>query len=67
MKKVTLTRSLIARKPHQKATAASLGLHRVGDSIIHEDVMVGAPDMTITGTTRTGENVKIFENGEWAF
>lgn len=37
MKKVTLTRSLIARKPHQKATAASLGLHRVGDSIIHEE------------------------------
>ena len=39
----------------------------VNDSAIHEDVMVGAPDMTITGTTRTGENVKIFENGEWAF
>lgn len=39
----------------------------VNDSIIHEDVMVGAPDMTITGTTRSGETVKIFENGEWAF
>ena len=37
MKKVTLVRSLIARKPHQKATAASLGLHRVGDSVIPEE------------------------------
>ena len=39
----------------------------VNDSIIHEDIMVGAPDMTITGTTKSGETVKIFENGEWAF
>ena len=48
-------------------TKQELLAHGVNDSIIHEDVMVGAPDMTITGTTRTGENVKIFENGEWAF
>lgn len=34
--KVTLTKSLIAAKPNQKATAASLGLSRIGDSIIHE-------------------------------
>ena len=39
----------------------------VNDSLIHEDIMVGAPDMTITGVTKTGETVKIFENGEWAF
>ena len=48
-------------------TKQELLAHGENDSIIHEDVMVGAPDMTITGTTRTGENVKIFENGEWAF
>ena len=48
-------------------TKQELLAHGVNDSIIHEDVMVGAPDMTITGTTRTGETVKIFENGEWAF
>ncbi len=35
MKKVTLVKSLIACKPHQKATAESLGLRRVGDSNIH--------------------------------
>lgn len=34
--KVTLTKSLIAGKPNQKATAASLGLRKIGDSIVHE-------------------------------
>lgn len=38
----------------------------VNDSAIHEDVMVGTEDMTITGLTKTGETVTIFENGEWA-
>ena len=37
MKKVTLIKSIIGCKPNQKATAKSLGLNRVGDSIIHED------------------------------
>ena len=39
----------------------------VNESLVHEDVMVGAPDMTITGITKNGETVRIFENGEWAF
>ena len=34
--KVTLTKSLIAAKPNQKATAESLGLRKIGDSIIHD-------------------------------
>ena len=34
--KVTLTKSLIAAKPNQKATAASLGLKKIGDSIVHD-------------------------------
>ena len=34
--KVTLTKSLIAAKHNQKATAASLGLVKIGDSIVHE-------------------------------
>ena len=34
--KVTLTKSLIAGKPNQKATAESLGLRKIGDSIDHE-------------------------------
>ena len=34
--KVTLTKSLIAAKPNQKSTAESLGLRKIGDSIIHD-------------------------------
>ena len=37
MKKVTLTKSLIGSKPNQKATAESLGLRKIGDSIVHKD------------------------------
>ena len=37
MKKVTLVKSLICAKPNQKATAKSLGLVKIGDSITHED------------------------------
>ena len=37
MKKVTLVKSLIGCKPNQKATAKSLGLNKVGDSIVHND------------------------------
>ena len=37
MKKVTLTKSLIAAKPNQKATAKSLGLTKIGKSIVHAD------------------------------
>ena len=36
-KKVTLTKSLIGAKPNQKATAKSLGLSKIGDSIVHAD------------------------------
>lgn len=39
----------------------------LNNSAIHEDVMVGSQDMTITGTTRNGETVLLFEHGEWAF
>ena len=37
MKKVTLIKSLICCKPNQKATAASLGLRKIGDSIVLKD------------------------------
>ena len=36
MVKVTLVKSLIGAKPNQKATAASLGLKKIGDSVTHE-------------------------------
>ena len=37
MKKVTLVKSTIGAKPNQKATAKSLGLVKIGDSIVHND------------------------------
>ncbi|HHT53612.1 MAG TPA: 50S ribosomal protein L30 [Clostridiales bacterium] len=37
MVKITLVRSLIGSKPAQTATAESLGLRKIGDSIVLED------------------------------
>lgn len=37
MKKVTLIKSLICCKPKQRATADSLGLRKIGDSVIHAE------------------------------
>ena len=39
----------------------------LNNSAIHEDVMIGAPDTRVVGITKRGEEVAIFENGEWAF
>ena len=38
----------------------------VNDSMIHEDFMIGAPDLSITGITEDGQTVEIFKNGDWA-
>lgn len=38
----------------------------VNDSMIHEDFMIGAPDMHIWGLTESGERVEIFRDGGWA-
>jgi aminopeptidase len=38
----------------------------INDSIIHVDFMIGCPELSITGYTRDGKAVKIFENGSWA-
>ena len=35
--KVTLKKSLITATPNQKATAASLGLRKIDDCILHDD------------------------------
>ena len=38
----------------------------VNNSMIHEDFMVGTPDLSITGITKDGKEVQIFKNGDWA-
>ena len=44
--KVVLAKSLIGAKPNQKATAKSLGLNRIGDSVVH------ANDAVLAGKVR---------------
>lgn len=38
----------------------------VNNSMIHVDFMIGSKDMSITGITKDGKRVPIFENGNWA-
>ena len=38
----------------------------MNDSMIHEDFMIGAPDLSIRGVTEGGGEVAIFEQGRWA-
>ena len=56
MKKVILVKSLIGSKPNQKATAQSLGLKRVGDSIVHEDNAVLAGKIRVLSHLVKTEN-----------
>ena len=56
MKKVILVKSLIGSKPNQKATAKSLGLNRVGDSIGHEDNAVLAGQIKVLSHLVKTEN-----------
>jgi large subunit ribosomal protein L30 len=44
--KVVLAKSLIGAKPNQKATAKSLGLVKIGDSVVH------ANDAVLAGKIR---------------
>ena len=58
MKKVTLTKSLIAAKPNQKATAKSLGLNKIGDYIVHADDAVLAGKIKVIAHLVTVETVE---------
>ncbi len=44
-------------------------LHAMGinESMIHVDFMIGTADLSVVALTESGERVKIFENGVWAF
>lgn len=55
--KVTLVKSTIAALPNQKATAASLGLRKIGDFIIHEDNAVLAGKVKVISHLVKVENV----------
>ncbi|MBQ7320556.1 MAG: 50S ribosomal protein L30 [Clostridia bacterium] len=56
MKKVTLVKSLIGAIPNQKATAKSLGLRKIGDSIVCKD------DAVLAGKIRVLAHLVKVEN-----
>ncbi len=58
MKKVTLKKSLIGALPNQKATAASLGLRKIGNFVIHKDDAVLAGKLKVIGHLVTVETVE---------
>ncbi len=37
MYKITLVKSLIGRKPNQRATAKALGLNKIGQTVVKEE------------------------------
>lgn len=39
----------------------------LNDSMVHEDFMIGAADLSIDAHTRDGRTVPIFRDGNWAF
>ena len=55
--KVTLVKSLIGAKQNQKATAASLGLNKIGDFSIHADDAVLGGKVKVISHLVKKENV----------
>ena len=39
----------------------------LNDSIMHEDFMIGTPDLSITGITQDGQEIPVFVDGNFAF
>lgn len=46
--------------------AEALVAHGINDSFTHKDFMIGTKDLSIVGTTRAGETVTIFRDGNFA-
>ena len=57
MKKVTLVKSLIGCKPNQIATAKSLGLVKIGNSIVCKDDAVLAGKIKVISHLVKVENI----------
>ena len=54
-------------KGYENYTEAELHAMGINDSFVHEDFMIGTEDMSIVAVCGDGREVKIFENGNWAF
>jgi len=55
--KITLAKSLIGAKPNQRATAKSLGLNKIGDSIVHANDAVAQGKINVLAHLVKVENV----------
>ncbi len=53
-------------RDYEKYTSAQLTEMGINQSMIHVDFMIGTDDLSITGITENGEEIAIFENGNWA-
>lgn len=49
-----------------KMNEEELLINGVNRSLLHIDFMIGADDLKIVGKKKDGEEIKIFENGNWA-
>ena len=54
-------------KDYDKYTIEEAHAMGINDSMIHVDFMIGPADLSIVGKTADGREVKILENGNWAF
>ena len=54
-------------KGYENYTEKELHDMGINDSFMHEDFMIGTEDMSIIAVCEDGKEVKIFENGNWAF
>ena len=54
-------------KGYENHTQQELHDMGINDSIVHEDFMIGSPDLSITAICEDGNEVAIFRDGEWAF
>ena len=54
-------------RDYDKYTLDEMRAMGVNDSMIHEDFMIGTPDLAIDAVCENGKTVPIFRNGTWAF
>ena len=54
-------------KDYEKMTFEECTAAGINDSMIHEDFMIGAPDLSITAKLKDGTEMPIFRDGTWAF
>lgn len=54
-------------RDYDKYTLDEMRAMGVNDSMIHEDFMIGTPDLAIDALCENGKTVPIFRNGTWAF